>query len=65
VSVAATPDGQAARSRRTIEQVLAAARSCISRLTATQAADARGAGAVVVDIRPAAQREAEGALPGC
>jgi hypothetical protein len=39
VSVTATPDGQAARSRRTIEQVLAAARSRISRLTATQAAD--------------------------
>lgn len=64
MSVTATPDGQAARSRRTIEQVLAAARARISRLTATQAADARGAGAVVVDIRPAAQREAEGAVPG-
>ncbi|HET6758389.1 MAG TPA: rhodanese-like domain-containing protein [Propionibacteriaceae bacterium] len=64
MSVTAMPDGQAARSRRTIEQVLAAARARISRLTATQAAEARGAGAVVVDIRPAAQREAEGALPG-
>lgn len=64
MSVTATPDGEAARSRRTIEQVLAAARARISRLTATQAAEARGAGAVVVDIRPAAQREAEGALPG-
>jgi rhodanese-related sulfurtransferase len=62
VSVTATPDGQAAR-RRTIEQVLAAARARISRLTATQAADAWRAGAVVVDIRPAAQREAEGVLP--
>jgi rhodanese-related sulfurtransferase len=64
VSVTATPDGQAARRRRTIEQVLAAARARISRLTATQAADAWHAGAVVVDIRPAAQREAEGVLPG-
>ena len=64
MSVTATPDGEAARSRRTIEQVLAAARARISRLTATQAAEARGAGAVVVDIRPAAQREAEGSLPG-
>ena len=64
MSVTATPDGQAARNRRTIEQVLAAGRARISRLTATQAADAQGAGAVVVDIRPAAQREAEGALPG-
>jgi rhodanese-related sulfurtransferase len=64
VSVTATPDGQAARRRRTIEQVLAAARARISRLTATQAADARHAGVVVVDIRPAAQREVEGVLPG-
>ena len=64
MSVTATPDGQAARRLRTIEQVLAAARARISRLTATQAADAWHAGAVVVDIRPAAQREAEGALPG-
>jgi rhodanese-related sulfurtransferase len=64
VTLTATPDGQAACSRRTIEQVLAAARARISRLTPAQAADAWRAGAVVVDIRPAAQREAKGALPG-
>jgi rhodanese-related sulfurtransferase len=48
----------------TIEQVLEAARARISRLTPRQAADAWRTGAVVVDIRPAAQREAEGRLPG-
>jgi rhodanese-related sulfurtransferase len=64
VTLTATPDGQAACSRRTIEQVLAAARARISRLTPAQAADAWRAGAVVVDIRPTAQREAKGALPG-
>ena len=34
------------------------------RLTPAQARTQRGAGAVVVDIRPDAQRAAEGALPG-
>jgi rhodanese-related sulfurtransferase len=49
---------------RTIDQVLEQARSGLSRLTPAQAADAWRAGAVVVDIRPAAQRAAEGELPG-
>jgi rhodanese-related sulfurtransferase len=44
--------------------VLEQARSGLSRLTPAQAADAWRAGAVVVDIRPAAQRAAEGELPG-
>jgi rhodanese-related sulfurtransferase len=44
--------------------VLESSRARISRLTPAQAADAWRAGAVVVDIRPAAQRESEGALPG-
>jgi rhodanese-related sulfurtransferase len=64
VSVTARSGGQAACSRRTIEEVLAAPRARISRLTPARAADAWHAGAVVVDIRPAAQRETEGALPG-
>jgi rhodanese-related sulfurtransferase len=52
------------RSRpRTIDQVLAEARSRLHRLTPAQAEAARTAGAVVVDIRPAAQRAAEGELP--
>lgn len=40
--------------------MLADARSRLQRLTATEAAAALMAGGVVVDIRPAAQREAEG-----
>ena len=52
-----------ARPRRTIDDVLAEARSRLRRLTPQEAADAHAAGAVVVDIRPAAQRAAEGELP--
>ena len=40
------------------------ARARLRRLTATEAAAAQRAGAVVVDIRPAAQREAEGGPDG-
>jgi rhodanese-related sulfurtransferase len=46
--------------RRSIDSVLADARSRLQRMTATEAIAARDAGAVVVDIRPAAQRAAEG-----
>jgi rhodanese-related sulfurtransferase len=49
---------------RTIDQVLAAARSRLDRLTPGQAMTARRAGALIVDIRPAAQRAAEGEVPG-
>jgi rhodanese-related sulfurtransferase len=49
---------------RTIEQVLAEARARLSRLTPQQAQRAVGVGAVLVDIRPAAQRAAEGEIPG-
>ncbi len=48
---------------RTIEEVLTAARSRLQRLTPAQARTAVAAGAVVVDIRPAAQRAAEGGPP--
>jgi rhodanese-related sulfurtransferase len=44
--------------------MLQSARGRIGRLTPTQAKNDWHAGAVVVDIRPAAQREAHGALPG-
>jgi rhodanese-related sulfurtransferase len=44
--------------------VLESARSRFSRLTPRQAKNDWHAGAVVVDIRPAAQPEAEGELPG-
>jgi rhodanese-related sulfurtransferase len=49
---------------RTIADMLADARSQISRLTPAEAAAAMADGAVLVDIRPAAQRAAEGEVPG-
>jgi len=50
--------------RKTIQDVLDSARGRLVRLTPAQAQNAWGAGAVVVDIRPAAQRAVEGELPG-
>ena len=50
--------------RRTIDQVLAEARTRLDRLTPRQALRAVDAGAALVDIRPAAQRAAEGEIPG-
>ena len=50
--------------RRSIDQVLAEARTRLDRLTPQQALRAVAAGAVLVDIRPAAQRAAEGEVPG-
>jgi rhodanese-related sulfurtransferase len=49
---------------RTIAEVLDAARRRLVRLTPSEAQRASAAGAVVVDIRPAGQRAAEGELPG-
>ena len=49
---------------RTIDDILADARALITRLTPAEAAAAMGDGAVLVDIRPAAQRAAEGEIPG-
>lgn len=46
--------------RRSIDAVLADARSRLHRMTPTEAVTALHAGAVVVDIRPATHREAEG-----
>ncbi len=48
----------------TIDEVLAAARDRIGRLSPAQAARAAGDGAILVDIRPAAQRAEEGEIPG-
>jgi rhodanese-related sulfurtransferase len=56
---AAPPDGA-----RTIDQVLAEARNRLDRLSPGQARAATRAGALLVDIRPAAQRAAEGEVPG-
>jgi rhodanese-related sulfurtransferase len=48
----------------TAEELLAAARSTISRLTPSEALAAMPAGAVLVDIRLPEQRERDGFLPG-
>ena len=49
---------------RSIDDLLAEARSRLRRLTPVEAAARWAAGAVLVDIRPAAQRAAEGEVPG-
>ena len=49
---------------RSIAQVLAEARSRIARHLPREAADRVAAGALLVDIRPAAQRAVEGSVPG-
>jgi rhodanese-related sulfurtransferase len=49
---------------RTIDDLLAEARSRLQRVTPAQAAARWAAGAVLVDIRPAAQRAVEGEVPG-
>jgi rhodanese-related sulfurtransferase len=55
---------ESARRPRTIDQVLESARRRIARLTPAEAEQAWRAGAILVDIRPTAQREAEGVLAG-
>ena len=52
------------RGARSIDELLADARSRITRVTPAEAADRVAAGAVLVDIRPAAQRAREGEVPG-
>jgi rhodanese-related sulfurtransferase len=59
VTAAARPD-----TGRPIGEVLAQARERLKRVDPQQAYDAARAGALLVDIRPAAQRAAEGQLPG-
>jgi rhodanese-related sulfurtransferase/quercetin dioxygenase-like cupin family protein len=49
---------------RSIEQVLAAARARLQRLSPGAAYEAVANGAVLVDIRPAEQRNREGSIPG-
>jgi len=48
----------------TIDSVLASARSRLTRLGPEEAQRAVHSGALLVDIRPQAQREAEGEIPG-
>lgn len=50
--------------RRTIDDVLAHARSALRRLSPGEAFAATQAGAVLVDIRPERQRRSEGEIPG-
>jgi rhodanese-related sulfurtransferase len=50
--------------RRTIDEVLADARARLRRVTPDQARREAAAGALLVDIRPQAQRAAEGEIPG-
>ena len=49
---------------RSIDELLSAARARIARIGPQEAARRVAAGAVLVDIRPAAQRAAEGEVPG-
>ncbi len=64
--MSATPpsDPESATARVTIGERLAAARSRIDRLTPDEAAAAQAAGALIVDTRDSADRDAEGAIPG-
>jgi rhodanese-related sulfurtransferase len=61
-------DGVAAAFRpahaRSIDDLLAEARSRLDRLSPHEAADRMAAGALLVDIRPAAQRAREGEVSG-
>ena len=47
-----------------IDELLALARSKLDRVTTSQIAAELAAGALVVDIRPAEQRERDGEMPG-
>ena len=49
---------------RTIDELLAEARSRLARLSPQEAAARVAGGALLVDIRPAAQRAREGEVPG-
>jgi rhodanese-related sulfurtransferase len=49
---------------RSIDEILAAARARLSRVTPAEAFAELDAGAVLIDIRPAAQRAAAGEIPG-
>jgi len=49
---------------RTVDELLAEARSRLTRIGPLEAAARMAAGAVLVDIRPAAQRAEEGEVPG-
>ncbi len=56
--------GPVVKTDATIEEVLARARGRLERLTPQRAAEEFADGAVLVDIRPQAQRAREGEIPG-
>jgi len=58
------PAPAAGQPARTIEDILQAARRRLHRLDPAAAYDAMRSGALLVDIRPDAQRVAEGVVPG-
>ncbi|WP_375425900.1 rhodanese-like domain-containing protein [uncultured Friedmanniella sp.] len=64
MSILVPPATTTRTGRKTIHEVLESARGRLQRLTPAQARILWGTGAVVVDIRPAAQRDVEGDLPG-
>jgi len=55
---------QRPRGARSIDEILAAARARLARVTARQAFGELRDGATLVDIRPAAQRAGDGEIPG-
>jgi rhodanese-related sulfurtransferase len=59
-----TRPSPAAPGSRGIDQLLAETRTRLDRLSPLQASRAAREGGVLVDIRPAAQRAAEGEIPG-
>jgi len=56
--------GEAPAGPRSIDEILAAARARLDRLSPAEALAACAAGATLIDIRPAAQRAAAGEIPG-
>jgi len=48
----------------TIDELLAAARARLKRVTPEEALDAQARGALLVDVRPVEKRRAEGRIPG-
>jgi rhodanese-related sulfurtransferase len=62
--VTTQPPGARPPGARSVHEILAAARSRLTRVTPQQAFSGISGGAVLIDIRPAAQRAAGGEIPG-
>ncbi len=63
-SAARRPAPERPAGARSIEEILAAVRGRLVRITPHEAHDEQAAGAVLIDIRPAWQRAADGEIPG-